>query len=64
MNPMRRVYLRLMLARRLRAFKQALGKGMSIEQARAWSHNLYPPTPEQAAYEESLRRRHLKRTSN
>jgi hypothetical protein len=59
MNPLRRLWLFLRVSRRIGAFEQALKNGMSIEQARAYSDNRYPPTPDEAAYEENLRRKHL-----
>jgi hypothetical protein len=45
------------MARRVGAFKRAREHGMSIDQARAYSDQLYPPTDAERAYEEELRRR-------
>jgi hypothetical protein len=47
--------LSLRAAKRLGAFKRALRQGMSIDQARNYSDDLYPPTPDDIAYEQKLR---------
>jgi len=41
--------------RRLGAFKRARQKGMSVEDARAYSDQLCPPTADDIAYEDGLR---------
>jgi hypothetical protein len=51
MNFFKRIWLRLRMARRLGAFVRAQKSGMSIEQARAYSDELYPPTAEESACE-------------
>ena len=48
-------FLKLRAARRLGAFTRARERGMSIEEARNYSDNLYPPTPDDIAYEQKLR---------
>jgi hypothetical protein len=48
-------FLKLRAARRLGAFNRARERGMSIEEARNYSDNLYPPTPDDIAYEQKLR---------
>ena len=63
MNPLKKIWLNLRMARRLGAFKRARENGMSIEEARAYSDALYPPTAAEAAYEEFLRQKEL-RNSN
>jgi hypothetical protein len=57
MNALKKLWLTLRMSRRIGAFKRAMRAGMSVEQARAYSDNLYPPTREEAAYEESLRQK-------
>jgi len=56
---MRRIYreiiLKLRAAKRVGAFGRGRKLGMSIEQARAYSNQLYPPTAEDLAYEAKLR---------
>ena len=47
--------LRLRAARRLGAFSRALRQGMSTEQARIYSDGVYPPTPDDIAFEQRLR---------
>ncbi len=47
--------LRLNAAKRLGAFKQAMKSGMSQEQARKASDQLYPPTAEDLEFEAALR---------
>lgn len=50
------VHLGMRAAKRLGAFKRALKQGMSSEQARNYSDQLYPPTPDDIAYEQRLGR--------
>jgi hypothetical protein len=42
-------------AKRLGAFKRAKGQGMTVEAARNYSDQIYPPTPGDLAYEKRLR---------
>jgi hypothetical protein len=53
--------LKMRAAKRIGAFARAQKQGMSIEQARAYSDNLYPPTADDLAYEEKLRNEEAKR---
>ncbi len=46
--------IKLRGARRLGAFERARRRGMSIEQARAYSDNIYPPTQHDIAFERKL----------
>jgi hypothetical protein len=57
MNPFKKIWLTLRMARRLGAFKRAKAGGMSVDEARAYSDRLYPPTADEAAYEAELRNR-------
>jgi hypothetical protein len=57
MNVFKKIWLKLRMSRRVGAFMRAREQGMSIEDARAYSDGLYPPTPDEAAYEESLRQK-------
>ncbi len=52
MNPLKKLWLTLWISRRVGAFVRAKKRGMSDEQARAYSDRLYPPKPDEAAYEE------------
>jgi hypothetical protein len=63
MNFLKRAWLNLRMARRLGAYKRARENGMSIAEARAYSDRLYPPTPDEAAYEESLRKKTFENSS-
>lgn len=47
--------LKFRASKRLGAFSRACKQGMSIEEARAYSDQLYPPTAEDIAYEDGLR---------
>jgi hypothetical protein len=47
--------LKLRAARRLGAFKRARRRGMSIEQARAYSDDVYPPTSDDIDFERRWR---------
>jgi hypothetical protein len=49
--------LKMRAAKRLGAFARAIEQGMSSEQARVYSDNLYPPTAEDLEYETQLRRK-------
>jgi hypothetical protein len=61
MNLFKKVWLFLRTSRRVGAFQRAREKGISIEQARAYSDRLYPPTPHEVAHEERLRREELRK---
>lgn len=47
--------LKMRAAKRVGAFTRAREQGMSPQQARAYSDNLYPPTAEDLEYEQKLR---------
>jgi hypothetical protein len=49
--------LKLRMSKRVGAFVRARKQGMSAEEARAYSDNLYLPTEEDIAYEERVRQR-------
>jgi hypothetical protein len=46
--------LRFRAARRLGAFSRALRQGMTDEQAHIYSDGLYPPTPDDIAFQQRL----------
>lgn len=50
-------------AKRVGAFSGAIEKGMSAAEARAYSDALYPPTPEDIAYEKECRREMERKTT-
>jgi hypothetical protein len=56
MGLIKEVSLSMRAAKRLGAFSRAHEQGMLSEQARKYSENLYPPTPDDTAYEDKLRR--------
>jgi len=56
MNIIKKAWLTLRISRRVGAFARAKKLGMSDQDARAYSDNLYPPTAEESAYEDELRR--------
>jgi hypothetical protein len=47
MNPFKRLSRFLRISRRLGAFRRAMERGMSPEEARKYSDSLYPPTPDE-----------------
>ncbi len=51
MGPLKELRLKLRAAKRIGAFSRACKQGMSVEQARAYSDQLYPPTAEDIEYE-------------
>ena len=48
--------LKVKLTKRLGAFARARQQGMTVEQARQYVDQMYPPTPEDLEYEEKQRR--------
>ena len=59
MGLLKEMRLKWRAAKRIGAFKIAREKGMSIEDARAYSDRRYPPTVEDIEYENQLRQRDL-----
>ncbi|MBI5429677.1 MAG: hypothetical protein HY938_04370 [Nitrosomonadales bacterium] len=55
MGPLKELKLKFREAKRIGAFSRARKQGMSVEQARAYSDHLYPPTAEDIEYENQLR---------
>lgn len=55
MGPLKELRLRIRAAKRIGAFSRACEQGMSVEQARAYSDQLYPPTAEDIEHESQLR---------
>lgn len=55
MGLLKELRLRFRATKRIGAFSHACKQGMSVEQARAYSDNLYPPTAEDIEYESQLR---------
>ena len=47
--------LKIKMAKRVGAFSRARKQGLTVEEARAYSDQLYPPTAEDIAYEERKR---------
>ena len=56
MDLLNRLKVKGRVAQRVGAFARAQDQGMSVEEARAYSNQLYPPTAEDIAYDERQRR--------
>lgn len=59
MVSLKNIWLSMRFARRVGAFKRARRRGMSKEQAYAYSDRLYPSTADDLAYQEERRFKHL-----
>ena len=61
MGPLKKLKLKYRMTKRLGAFARAREQGMPVNEARAYAESLYPPGPDDIAYEESERARSARR---